>query len=73
MKKLEILNLGIQIVNYNTKKYITKCINSILKDLKRSQIKYHIFVVDNNSKDDLSDIKKKYKDEVVSFFSSERN
>lgn len=67
------LDLWIQIVNYNTKKYTKKCIEDILVDLKDSNITYKIFVLDNDSKDDLSDLEKEYKGENIVFLKSPKN
>ncbi len=67
------IDLWIQIVNYNTKKYTKKCIDDILHDLKDSTIEYKIFVLDNNSGDDLSDLEKKYSGENITFLKSPKN
>ncbi len=69
----KLLDLWIQIVNYNTKKYTKKCIEDILADLKDSNITYKIFVLDNDSKDDLSDLEKEYKGENIVFLRSPKN
>ncbi len=66
--------ISIQIVNYNTKKYLKSLLIDILDDLKDSKIKYEINVLDNNSKDDLSDLQILYKDNKnINFFFSEKN
>lgn len=68
-----MLDLAIQIVNYNTKKYLIECLDCILKDLKDSNIFYKIFVLDNASQDDLSDLEEKYREAEVSFCYSDKN
>lgn len=44
------MNVSVIIVNYNVKEYIISCIHSIYKHTK-SNLKFEIIVVDNNSKD----------------------
>lgn len=66
------LDLSIQIVNYNTKKYLIKCVTDVIKDLKGSALTYGINVLDNNSEDDLSDLEKKFKGKV-NFYYSDKN
>ena len=54
------MNLSIIIVNYNVEKYIISCIQSIYKH-SRSNYKFEIIVIDNNSSDNsVKKIKKKY-------------
>lgn len=45
------LDISIIIISYNTKQITTDCLNSIIKSLKNTTVKYEIIVVDNNSKD----------------------
>ncbi len=53
------MDVSVVIVNYNTKKLIIDCINSIIE--KTKDIKYEIIVVDNNSTDNsVEEISKKY-------------
>lgn len=66
-------DISIQIVNYNTKSYLDLCINDAIKDLKDSDISYEIVVLDNNSKDNLSDLEKEYQESYVKFFKSDKN
>ena len=55
------MDLSIIIISYNTKKLISKTIDSVIKSLKQSTIKYEILVLDNNSKDGSAKvIKEKY-------------
>lgn len=66
-------DINIQLVNYNTKKYLIDCLNDVLKDLKNSKINYVISVLDNNSNDDLSYLKDVYKNKNVFFYESKKN
>lgn len=68
-----MLDLSVQIVNYNTKKYLPDCIESVINDLKNSDLIYKILILDNNSQDDLSSLKEKYKSKNVAFYYSEKN
>ena len=56
-------DLQIQIINYNTKRYLEDCLDGLFKDLKDSGLKYKVLVLDNNSDDDLSDTEEKYSGE----------
>ena len=56
----ERLGVWIQIVNYNSKQYLNSCLDSLLNNLKNSSISFHVFVLDNASGDDLSDLEQKY-------------
>lgn len=66
------LDLTIQIVNYQTKKYLTDCLTSIFDDLADLGLSYEILVLDNNSGDDLADLQEKYP-EQVKFYLIEKN
>lgn len=68
-----MLDLTIQIVNYNTKKYLVECLDYILEDLKDSNISYKILVLDNASQDDLSDLEEKYREKNILFYFSDKN
>lgn len=69
-----MINIAIQIVNYNTKAYLEACLVDLLKDLKSCNLSYGVLVLDNNSSDDLSDLKRVYGDnKLVSFYSSDKN
>ncbi|MBK9334917.1 MAG: hypothetical protein IPM96_21585 [Ignavibacteria bacterium] len=52
-------DLQIQIINYNTKKYLEDCLSGLFNDLKGSGLKYKALVLDNNSEDDLRDTEEK--------------
>lgn len=63
----------IQIVNFNTKLYLIKCLKSVINDLNNLNIKYKINILDNCSDDDLSDLEKQYKNYPISFYKSNIN
>lgn len=63
----------IQIVNYNTRKYLDICLVSLFKDLKNFKASFEIIILDNNSNDNLGDLEEKFKDENVSFYYSDKN
>lgn len=65
------MDLVIQIVNYRTKNYLAPLLSDIYNDLRNSKISFKILVLDNNSGDDLSDLKEKYKN--INFFDSDKN
>jgi GT2 family glycosyltransferase len=67
-----MLDIAIQIVNYNTKKYLVECIDGVLNGLKDSGLSYKILVLDNASQDNLSDLKIRY-DERVEWYDSGKN
>lgn len=68
-----MLDLAIQIINYKTKKYLSDCIDGVLNDLKDSDLNFKIFILDNNSGDNLKDLEEKYKGREIEFFYSDIN
>ncbi len=54
------MDISIQIVNYNTKKYLIDCLDSIKLDLKNSKLTYEVLVIDNASHDNLDDLTSMY-------------
>ena len=58
--KEEKIDLAIQIVNYNTKAYLLECLKSVFRDLEGSRLSVRIFILDNDSEDDLWDLKKNF-------------
>lgn len=68
-----MLDISVQIVNYRTKKYTDTCISDVLDDLRGANFSFRVLVLDNNSGDDFSDLKLKYKNQQVDFFDSEEN
>lgn len=67
------IDLLIQIINYNTKDYLADCLLSLFEDIENSGINYKIIVLDNNSNDDLEDLKIRYGNRSVEFCKSEKN
>lgn len=61
-------DITIQIINYNTKKYLEKCLKGVINDLENSNIDYRIHILDNNSNDDLSDLERKFMENNKTFF-----
>jgi len=66
-------DLAIQIVNYNTKKYLEKCLRDIVADLDGTEINYAVLVLDNNSSDNLSDLEKEFAEKDFFFYRSDKN
>ena len=74
MKK--IIDLSIQIVNFNTKSYLINCLQSVFQNLSDSQLSFEINILDNNSNDDLSDLKSFFSDsqkESLKIYQSQKN
>jgi len=65
-------DVAIQIVNYNTKKYLIDCIDGVFADLQGSNLQYEVLVLDNASSDDLKDLQVRYGNKV-SVFRSDKN
>lgn len=66
--------LVIQIVNYNTKKYLVRCLDLVFNDLHGSSIDYKILVLDNHSADDLGDLQEKYQlSDKIEFYKNNKN
>lgn len=74
MKKL--IDLSIQVVNFNTKSYLINCLQSVFQNLSDSQLSFEINILDNNSNDDLSDLKSFFSDfqkENLKIYQSQKN
>lgn len=64
----------IQVVNYNTKKYLDRCLESLLEDLKNASFSFRISLLDNDSNDDLKDLVEKYKNlAAISYYKNNKN
>ncbi|MEZ4690870.1 MAG: glycosyltransferase [Ignavibacteria bacterium] len=72
IKKMKY-DLIIQIINYNTRKYLETCLESLFNDLNGCSINFKIIVLDNDSDDDLSDLVKLYEGKSISFHDSDKN
>lgn len=66
-------DVAIQIINYNTKEYLSACLNMLLKDLEKTDIKYSISVLDNNSNDCLTKLQGVFNKRNISFYFSNKN
>ena len=53
---LDMIDLSIVIVSYNTKKITQDCLESINRSLTGAKIKYEIIVVDNDSHDGFQEL-----------------
>jgi N-acetylglucosaminyl-diphospho-decaprenol L-rhamnosyltransferase len=63
--------VAVQIVNYNTKPYLDRCLAAVERDLDESGLPARVLVIDNDSDDDLSDLQARHP--RVSFRASARN
>lgn len=52
--------LVVQIVNYETERYLWRCLASVVRALEASRVTSRVLVLDNGSSDDLSDIAAEY-------------
>lgn len=66
-------DLLVQIINYNTKKYLGICLESLIEDLKDSGINYKVIVLDNNSQDNLTELEQKFSSGRIEFRYSAKN
>jgi len=63
--------LSIIIVTYNAKKYLLSCIESVIKDLEKNNIKFEVIVIDNASNDKSKEDVLKLFPQVTYFFNNE--
>lgn len=54
------MRLAVQIVNYDTKAYLERCVASVVADLKAVEFDYEINLLDNASGDDLTSLSERY-------------
>lgn len=66
-------SVAVQIVNYKTKSFLEPLLDSIAKDIVQCAYTVEINILDNNSGDNLEDIKKKWRDHNVSVYSADEN
>ena len=72
MKKIDVMDVSIIIINYNSSSYTLKCIETIIKYTK--SLTYEIIVVDNNSKtSELQDLKNGIENYTVKLIESKIN
>jgi N-acetylglucosaminyl-diphospho-decaprenol L-rhamnosyltransferase len=48
--------LAVQVVNYRTRRYLERCIGTVVSDLEGSALRYEINLLDNASGEDLSEL-----------------
>ena len=58
------MDISCVILTWNSERYISKCLESLLRDLDENQFSYEIFVVDNGSTDNTAEIINSYKEKV---------
>jgi GT2 family glycosyltransferase len=68
-----LLDLVVQIVNYNSLSYTQKCLASVIKELDLCNLKYIIIIWDNNSDEDFQDWADRIDDQRIKFYFSEQN
>ena len=49
-------DINVVIVNYQMKEQMDKCLSSLFKDVQNSGLQVHVAVVDNGSKDDITEL-----------------
>jgi|SRR5581483_3614692 len=65
------MTVAVQIVNYNTRSYLERCLASVLDDLGPTDLSYEINLLDNASGDDLEPLRRRY--DRCQVYVSERN
>src|SRR2546423_6172314 len=48
--------LAVQVVNYRTRRYLERCVDTVVADLAASGLRYEINLLDNASGEDLADL-----------------
>lgn len=68
-------DLSIQIINYNTASYLERCLEGVVKDLGEASFNWRVLILDNNSRDDLTPLQRRYDlpDQQFEFHYSPRN
>jgi N-acetylglucosaminyl-diphospho-decaprenol L-rhamnosyltransferase len=67
-----VLDVAVQIVNYNTADHLAACLETVDRDLDSSGVAARVLVVDNDSEDDLSALEARWSGRVE-FHRSPRN
>jgi N-acetylglucosaminyl-diphospho-decaprenol L-rhamnosyltransferase len=52
--------IAVQVVNYRTRRYLERCVETVVSDLAASGLRYEINLLDNASGEDLEDVAAKY-------------
>lgn len=63
--------LAVQVVNYRTRRYLERCVDTVVSDLERSALDYEINLLDNASGEDLAGLAARFA--AAQAFSSEVN
>ena len=52
--------VAIQVVNYRTRRYLERCVETVVADLEASQLRHEVNLLDNDSGEDLTDLAERY-------------
>jgi GT2 family glycosyltransferase len=52
--------LAVQVVNYRTRRYLERCVETVVSDLEASRLRYEINLLDNASGEDLADLSARF-------------
>lgn len=66
-------DIRIQIVNYKTKAYLVTCLRSVFEDLKESDLKFSVAILDNDSGDDFSDMPRLFPGKSIEIKKNSKN
>ena len=69
----EIDEIRIQIVNYKTRQYLLRCLETVVADLGGVDIRWSVGILDNASGDDLSDVPKKFPTATIDVVMNPKN
>ena len=53
---LDGAKVAVQVVNYRTRRYLERCVETVVSDLAGSGLEYEINLLDNASGEDLDDL-----------------
>src|ERR1700733_11877901 len=67
----DLESLAVQVVNYRTRRYLERCLESVVADLEGSGLEYEINLLDNASGEDLSELAARFPG--CRAFAAERN
>lgn len=68
-----MLDVVVQIVNYNSLTYTQKCLESVLVEMSKCSLKFRVIVWDNNSDEDFVTWTKEMTDARIKFYCNEQN
>jgi N-acetylglucosaminyl-diphospho-decaprenol L-rhamnosyltransferase len=52
--------VAVQVVNYQTRRYLERCVETVVSDLEASGVRYEINLLDNDSGEDLGDLVERF-------------